>query len=76
MRRRIFRWLILVLLCAPLAVALTVMSWRFWGWLEAATGIESLGHSGPASWCYLAVYVLLLGLAGALLRSSEECRDR
>ena len=25
-----------------------------WRWVEGATGIESIGHSGPAGWCYLA----------------------
>ena len=25
---------------------------QFWGWFEAKTGIESLGHSGPADWVF------------------------
>ena len=60
--RRAITFLILALLCAPLAVVLTLVSWQAWGWIEAATGIESLGHSGPASWCYVFVYAVLLGL--------------
>ncbi|SDR66931.1 hypothetical protein SAMN05444173_0249 [Opitutus sp. GAS368] len=42
----------------------------FWGWFEAKAGIEALGHSGPADWCYGVTYavVLLLGLAGLLPR--------
>jgi hypothetical protein len=36
-----------------------VVSSPFWGWFEARTGIESLGHSGPADW----VFTTLIGLA-------------
>jgi hypothetical protein len=32
----------------------TLMLLPLWRWLEAATGIESIGHSGPAAWCYAA----------------------
>ncbi len=31
----------------------TLIIFPFWGWFEAVTGIESLGHSGPANWCFL-----------------------
>jgi len=60
--RRAITFLVLALLCAPLAVVVTLLTWQAWGWFEAATGIESLGHSGPASWCYVFVYAVLLGL--------------
>lgn len=63
--RRAITFLILALLGVPLAVVLTLVSWQAWGWFEAATGIESLGHSGPASWCYVFVYAVLLGLLWA-----------
>lgn len=53
-------FLALVLLCAPLSVVATIALMHFWSWLEAATGIESIGHSGPAEWCYAAVFVLML----------------
>jgi hypothetical protein len=33
-----------------------------WSWIEASFGIESIGHSGPADWCFVAVYALLVGL--------------
>jgi len=39
----------------PAAALLTLATWRWWGWLEARTGIEALGHSGPAGGCYVAV---------------------
>jgi hypothetical protein len=30
----------------------------FWGWFEAKTGIESLGHSGPADWVFAFIFAL------------------
>ncbi len=63
--RRAITFLVLALLCVPLAVVVTLLTWQAWGWFEAATGIESLGHSGPASWCYVFVYAVLLSFVGA-----------
>ena len=57
----------------PVGAVLTVMLWPFWSWFEASTGIESLGHSGPATWCFV---VLVLAAAavgiGAVLRSHRR----
>ncbi|OGT56096.1 MAG: hypothetical protein A3E01_17675 [Gammaproteobacteria bacterium RIFCSPHIGHO2_12_FULL_63_22] len=50
----------LVLLGIPLAFVATLLLYPFWNWLEAQTGIESMGHSGPATWCFVAVYVAML----------------
>jgi hypothetical protein len=36
----------------PAGFVLGVLTAPFWGWFEATTGIESLGHSGPADWVY------------------------
>jgi len=38
--------------CAVLGVGLTFMLWPLWSWVEAFTGFESMGHSGPALWCF------------------------
>jgi hypothetical protein len=43
-----------------IAPVLTFVLWPFWDWLEATYGIESLGHSGPAEWCFAAIYGLYL----------------
>ena len=40
-----------------LSILSAIMSARFWGWFEERTGIESLGHSGPATWVYIALWV-------------------
>ena len=39
----------ITILCAPL-----------WTAFERATGIESVGHSGPATWCYAFTFALLV----------------
>jgi hypothetical protein len=48
------------LVTVPLALILTFMLRPFWDWFEAISGIESLGHSGPSEWCYIAIYVALV----------------
>lgn len=52
------------LLCAPVAFAATLLSTPLWRWVEKTSGVEAVGHSGPATWCYAAVYG---GLLAALL---------
>lgn len=44
----------------PLAFIVTFLFCPFWGLLESLTGIESLGHSGPAAWCFYTVYGLIV----------------
>jgi len=48
--------LALTAVAVPVALAVTLLLYPVWSWLEPATGIESVGHSGPADWCYLAVW--------------------
>ena len=48
------------LLAVPLALVLTLALLPLWRWLEAATGIESIGHSGPSEWCYAAMYGIIM----------------
>ena len=49
-----------LLIAAPLALILTFLLYPFWSWLDVIGGIESLGHSGPAAWCYELVYLVLV----------------
>ena len=51
--------------CLPLAALGTFALTPLWRWTESALGIESIGHSGPAGWCFLATYAACLALAGA-----------
>jgi hypothetical protein len=54
------------LIAAPLAFAVTIRLLPLWSWIEAKFAVESVGHSGPAGWCYLAVYIFILGCAGLI----------
>ena len=53
--------IVLVALAAaiPLAMVGTIMLMGLWRWIEAFTGIESVGHSGPAGWCYVVTYIVI-----------------
>jgi hypothetical protein len=55
----------IVLIAAPLSLLTTILLLPFWSWLEATTGIETIGHSGPAEWCYAVVFLVMA--AGAVL---------
>jgi len=64
----------------PVAAVLTLAMWPWWGWFEARTGIESLGHSGPADWCFV-VTLLACGMIGGTLawrgmRGDEDATRR
>ena len=48
-----------LLIAIPVAVVATILLLPLWRWVEASSGIESIGHSGPAEWCYLAVLALV-----------------
>jgi len=52
--------LLICVISAPIAVILTLALLPFWSWIEATFRIESIGHSGPAEWCYLASYFFVL----------------
>jgi hypothetical protein len=61
-----------ILLAAPVGVVLTILLQPLWSWLEARTGLESLGHSGPAGWCYVAVWMLVASFAGYVVLSRSR----
>lgn len=60
----------------PLAAVTTLALLPFWSWLEARFGIEAVGHSGPADWCYAVAYVAWVALiaGGLLLRRRAASR--
>ena len=36
----------------PISFIVTILLFPLWSWVEKRFGIESVGHSGPAEWCY------------------------
>jgi len=50
----------------PLSAIMTLAMLPLWRHIEARYGIESVGHSGPADWCFILMYVLWIS-AGAVV---------
>ena len=84
-RERVNRWwpsggmlrgLALIVTCFPVAATVTLALVPLWSWIEASLGIESLGHSGPAGWCFALIYALCVGSGGLILlrRSRRQAR--
>ena len=57
---------VIALLSFPASFVVTLLLWPLWSWVEATFGVESMGHSGPADWCFWAVCGLLTLLGWAL----------
>ena len=51
----------------PLSIVATILLFPFWSWFEATTGIESVGHSGPAEWCYMAAFLIVVAVTAMAL---------
>jgi len=51
----------------PAAFIVTFLIYPLWSWIEVTYGIESVGHSGPADWCFEVIYAILLALSLAVL---------
>jgi len=67
---------VLALAAMPAAFIVTLSLTPLWSWIEARYGIESIGHSGPADWCFLAVYgVFIAGLLPLLWRNWRRRRE-
>lgn len=60
------------LISIPVALLLTLLLIPFWSWLEDTTRYESLGHSGPAGWCLLVVYLLVVSIGGVIWSSRKR----
>lgn len=58
--KRTIIYVIGLLLALPVAFVVTFLLSPFWNWLEQVSGFESIGHSGPATWCFVAIYLALL----------------
>jgi len=67
----------LLILCVPAAIVVTLLLLPLWGMIEARFGIEAVGHSGPADWCFWLVYAVLgsISLAVLFLRTPKPAGD-
>ena len=51
----------IIIIGLPISFLVTFLLTPLWSWLEKTSEIESLGHSGPSDWCFVAVYLILIG---------------
>jgi hypothetical protein len=58
-----FGLVLIVLGALFLAFWVTILLVPLWRWIEADFGIEAIGHSGPAEWCFYLVFAILLAPA-------------
>lgn len=61
----------IVALTLPVTFFLTTVLTPVWSEIERRWGIESVGHSGPATWCFVAVFacVVTISLGVYLVRT-------
>lgn len=61
----------IVALSLPVTFFLTMVLMPVWSEIERRWGIESVGHSGPAGWCFLVVFacVVTISLSVYLVRA-------
>ena len=81
MKRWLTRFLVvlaILVVSMPPAFMLTIALLPLWSHIEARYGIESVGHSGPADWCFEVIYVIVVALLGAgfaaVMRRSKRRR--
>jgi hypothetical protein len=53
----------ILLVAFPLTFITTFLLLPLWSWIEERYGIESVGHSGPADWCFYVILVLWITIA-------------
>lgn len=75
------RWMKFLLLLVPVVLGTmfvafwaTILLVPLWRWIEEDYGIEAIGHSGPAEWCFYTVFVVLA--VPALVLLWRTCRVR
>ena len=64
-----------MLVSLPLALVATFLAMPIWSFAESRFQVESVGHSGPATWCYVAVYITTVAtLTAAVLVARRRNR--
>lgn len=67
---------LVLVLFVPVAVGITFYLMPLWLWIELNYQIESIGHSAPAEWCFVAIYLTLVTLSLGTLALLTLTRPR
>jgi len=62
----------ILLVCFPVTFIITIVTSPFWLWVEQFFQIEAFGHSGPAEWCYLLIYGLIVTTSFIVLFNAKK----
>jgi hypothetical protein len=65
--KRLFIIMLFAAVTVPVSAIVTFLLIPVWRWFEQTAAVESIGHSGPATWCYGVVYLFMLA-AGLVIR--------
>jgi hypothetical protein len=57
---------------APLALVITTALLPMWRWIATEWGVACLTRTGPADWCFLAVYTLCTAAGLAAMREARR----
>jgi hypothetical protein len=53
--------ILMAVVAVPAAVIGTFLITPVWRWIERTWSLEAIGHSGPATWCFVTTYAAVLG---------------
>lgn len=65
---------LVALVGVPVTFFATFALLPLWSAIESRYGIESVGHSGPADWCFWTVFVIYLAAAWVFWRLFRDPR--
>ena len=74
--RKVLGAIAVLLASFALSFVLTFLLFPLWSWVESAHGIESVGHSGPADWCFLVTFGVVLVVLAAVVGLSRRRTSR
>jgi hypothetical protein len=66
---------LVALVGVPVTFFATIALLPLWSVIERRYGIESVGHSGPADWCFWTVFVIYLAVTLGIVRPFEVRRS-
>lgn len=67
MIKKIFKIILILAVAIPVAYIFTILFVPLWRFIENSFGIEAIGHSGPAEWCFYLIYFLIVSIAWVIL---------
>jgi hypothetical protein len=66
----------IVTLSLPVSVLITLLLLPLWRWIEGSYGLESIGHSGPAEWCYVATFLVITSSGLGVFYMAKKMRGK